>query len=344
MARVVAFINPRLSTSNVGDVFIEDGVKRLLRYDPDASFDIDPRQPILSTDIDRINEADAAVIVGTNLWYRHMAKPGRWQFRISDLKRIRVPIVPIGVGTTRHFGEDNGFDYDTLEQLRIIHASCNVGSARDIRTAEALSQAGIANVAVTGCPTMFRTLAPTWRLRRNPGASKIVLTVRKGQKKNVHRLLKLLRRRGLEPVVAAQQPGDRFLSYGIPLVRRAIPTLFRWTIDSYLRLVEECAGAIGWRLHGNMLHLAHGRPAMLFSNCSRGDSFCDLFGLPTLRSPDHAEVSDGSLERMIDRFFDDATFAQLPARYEEARAAMAEFLTANGLEHRLKVEQLVHAA
>ena len=57
MARVVAFINPRLSTSNVGDVFIEDGVKRLLCYDPDASFDIDPRQPILSTDIDRINEA-----------------------------------------------------------------------------------------------------------------------------------------------------------------------------------------------------------------------------------------------------------------------------------------------
>jgi hypothetical protein len=344
MACVVAFINPRLSTSNVGDVFIEDGVKRILRYDAEASFDIDPRQPIRSTDIDRINEADVAVIVGTNLWYRHMAKPGRWQFRISDLKRIRVPVIPIGVGTTRHFGEDNGFDYDTLEQLRIIHSSCTLGSARDIRTAEALSQAGIANVAVTGCPTMFRALAPAWRLRRNPGARKIVLTVRKGQKRNVQRLLKLLYRRGLEPVVAAQQPGDRFLSYGIPFMRPAVPTLFRWSIESYLRLVEECCGVIGWRLHGNMLHLAHGRPAMLFSNCSRGDSFCDLFGLPTLRSPDHAELSESSLERMIERLFDDATFAHLPGRYEEVRSAMADFLTANGLGHRLEAEQFVHAA
>jgi hypothetical protein len=97
-------------------------------------------------------------------------------------------------------------------------------------------------------------------------------------------------------------------------------------------------------LHGNMLHLAHGRPAMLFSNCSRGDSFCDLFGLPTLRSPDHAELSESSLERMIERLFDDATFAHVPGRYEEVRSAMAEFLSANGLGHRLEAEQLVHAA
>ena len=46
MHRVLAFINPKLSTRNVGDLFIEDAVKRILSYDAAESIDIDPRQPI----------------------------------------------------------------------------------------------------------------------------------------------------------------------------------------------------------------------------------------------------------------------------------------------------------
>jgi hypothetical protein len=344
MARVLAFINPRLSTSNVGDVFIEDSVKRILAYDRAASFDIDPRKPITAAVLQRINAADAAVIVGTNLWYRKMAKRGRWNFTAADLKKIRVPIIPIGVGTTRHFGEDNGFDADTLEQLRIIHASCRLGSARDIRTALALDDAGIGNVACTGCPTMFRSLAPTWRLCRKPDARHIVVTVRKGQKRNVRTLVSLLRRRGLEPIVAAQHLRDMFLSYTIPFFQRRIATVYRWDMASYLRLVSQCAGAIGWRLHGNMLHLAHGNPAMLFSNCSRGTSFCELFQVPTLQSPDHVSLGEGAIRGMIERFFDDRTYSQVPKRYQEVRGSLVRFLEANGLEHNLHAPMLETAA
>ena len=34
MRKALAFINPRLSTRNVGDIFIEDSTKRILAYDP----------------------------------------------------------------------------------------------------------------------------------------------------------------------------------------------------------------------------------------------------------------------------------------------------------------------
>src|SRR5262245_16932939 len=147
MPRTLAFINPRLTTRNVGDLFIEESAKRILSYDRDTSCDIDPRRPIRSADIERINRADAAVILGTNPWYRDLPKPTRWQFRLDDLKRIRVPIIPFGIGTTRHPGEDNEFEPETREQLRVIHASCPLASARDPRTAEALTEAGIRNVA-----------------------------------------------------------------------------------------------------------------------------------------------------------------------------------------------------
>jgi polysaccharide pyruvyl transferase WcaK-like protein len=335
MARILAFINPRLSSANVGDVFIEDSVKHILTYDRAASFDIDPRKPILPADIERINSAHAAVIVGTNLWYRSVAKPGRWEFSASDLKKIRVPIVPFGVGTTRHFGEDNGFDRDTRKQLKIIHSSCQFGSVRDIRTAEALREAGIANVSVTGCPTMFRSLAPEWKLRRKPQAATMALTVRKGQEPNVRLLMKLLRRRGLEPIVPVQRPSDRSLCRWVPFVQRATPLIHGWDIAEYLKLVEQCSGAIGWRLHGNMLHLAHGNPAISFANCSRTASFCELFELPTLRNSDGGVLSESAISRMLDHFFDDRTFANLPRRYREVRAEMIHFLDANGLDHNL---------
>src|SRR5688572_14777310 len=204
MPRAIAFIDPSVSTENVGDLFIVDSIRRILRFDENRSIRIDPREPITQDHIDSINRTDAAVITGTNLWYRQMAKPGRWTFTVDDLKKIKVPIIPLGVGTTRHYGDDNAFDPDTAEQIRLIHASCKLGSARDPRTVEALNEAGIKNVAMTGCPTMFRSLSPTWSLKQKK-SKKVVVTVRHGQKANVRLLVKQLNKAGLEPVVAAQQ-------------------------------------------------------------------------------------------------------------------------------------------
>jgi hypothetical protein len=337
MSRVIAFINPAVSTENVGDLFIIDSIKRILRFDTEKSFDVDPRKPVPRDVIDRVNrEADAAVICGTNLWYKRMPKPGRWMLSLDDLCAMKVPVLPLGVGTTRHDDDDNEFEPDTLAQIRQIHTSCALGSARDVRTAEVLESAGIKNVSITGCPTLFRSLAPQWKLRQKPGAKKIVVTVRKGAAKNVRKLLKELTSRGYEPVIAAQQDGDNFLAGPtIPLVRKSWPTLYEYDIRPYLALVEEAVGAIGWRLHGNMIHLAHGNPGLLFSNCSRGESFCETFGLPVVSSPDHVELPDEKIAEMVDRFLDPSTFANLPHTYAEHRAAMARFMEANGLEHNL---------
>src|SRR5688572_30952727 len=117
-ASVIAFINPALSTENVGDLFIVDSLKRILVHDTQRSFDVDPRKPITQADIDRMNSADAVVIAGTNLWYKRMPKPGRWTFSLADLEQVRVPIIPFGVGTTRHADDDNEFEPETLGQIR----------------------------------------------------------------------------------------------------------------------------------------------------------------------------------------------------------------------------------
>jgi polysaccharide pyruvyl transferase WcaK-like protein len=162
--------------------------------------------------------------------------------------------------------------------------------------------------------------------------------VRHGQKGNVRRLLKRLEEVGLEPVVAAQQEKDNFTRNAIPLVRKAYPTVYEYDARPYLQLVEESVGAIGWRLHGNMIHLAHGNPAILLANCSRGESFCEAFDLPVIRCPDHHKLSEREIAGHVEQLLDPATFAKFPARYAEHRAAMAEFLEANGLDHNLFAE------
>ena len=334
MARALAFINPSLSTTNVGDLFIEDSVKRILAFDRQRSIDIDPRRPLTPADIARINATDAAVIVGTNLWYRQMPKPGRWQLTLADLQRIRVPIIPFGVGTTRHAGEGNGFEPDTLAQIRWIHEQCPIASARDWRTVEALQEAGIRNISMTGCPTLYRSLSPVWRLRTPQRPGRVVVTVRKGQRSNVRMLLRLLAGAGLGTIVAGQQPSDKFIRPW-PLLPPLAPLLHAYDVSPYLSLVETSVGAIGWRLHGNMLHLAHGNPAVFLANCSRAESFCRSFGLPCVVCPDHTRLSEAQLAEAIERLFDPRTFASFAGNYAHYRGQMADFLEANGLEHRL---------
>ena len=335
MASSLTFINPALSTRNVGDLFIVDSLKKILDFDPRTSIDLDPRQPITAADIDKVNQTRAAIIAGTNLWYRRLPKPSRWNFTLEQLERIRVPIIPFGVGTTRHFGEDNGFEAETLDQIRCIHERCALAGARDERTLEVLNEAGIRNVSMTGCPTLFRAMEPAWTLRARGPSRQVVVTVRAGQRHNARILARRLRERGLEPVVAAQKPGDRFLRWPVPFVQRAVRTLFAFQVEPYLQLVRESLGAIGWRLHGNMLHLAHGNPALVFSNCSRGESFSRTFDLPTVRSPDGERLPGEAIEEMVDRLLDPATFQTFSERFARVRAQMVEFLRANDLPHHL---------
>lgn len=335
MSKALAFINPRLSTKNVGDFFIEDSVKRILAYDPARSTDVDPRQPVSAETIDAINRCDAAVIVGTNLWYRHLYKAGRWMFSLPDLERIRVPVIPMGLGTTRHGDEDNGFTPESQEILRWIHQHCEESSVRDPRTLEAVNGAGIQNVRMTGCPTLYRSLKADWELVAPKSTHRLVMTVRKGQHKNVRRLIKLLEKGGWELLIAAQQEKDTFLKKHIPLLQRSMPTLYEYDMQPYLAEVESSHGVIGWRLHGNMLHLAHGNPAVYFANCSRAASFCEAFHLPCVVAEDGEIIETDALHEAVRHLTDREGFRPFQDRYRHYRNEMIAFLEANGLDHHL---------
>jgi len=335
MSQSIAFINPRVSTSNVGDYFIEDSIKRIIDYDPEKSVDIDPRKPLTPEDIEKINHCDFAIVVGTNLWYTQIIKENRWMISINDLKTIKIPFIPFGVGTTLHRGEDDMFNKESSYILFQIHSQCVESSVRDPRTFDRIRKMGITNVRMTGCPTLYHSLKSHWNLRKK-NSEFVTLTVRKGQDSNVSVIVKELRKAGKKPIIAAQKKHDLFCARRrFPFIAGGLNSIYRFDIVPYLDLVEKTYGAIGWRLHGNMLHLAYGNPTMFFANCSRVRSFCEAFSLPCIYVEDGEKASGKDLAKAVGHFLEADVFADFATHYNLYYAEMSAFLNRNNITHHL---------
>ncbi|MFO7883898.1 MAG: polysaccharide pyruvyl transferase family protein [Desulfobacteraceae bacterium] len=331
----ITFINPRLSTKNVGDLFIEDSVKSIINYDPERSIDIDCRKPLCSRQIDQINQCDAAIIVGTNLWYQHITKANRWMITVDDLKRIKVPFIPFGVGATVHRNANDDFDKESLILLQQIHSQCTEASVRDPKTFKMVKKAGISNVRMTGCPTLYRSLKPSWELQKK-NSKNVVVTARKGQDSNIQIILNELRKQKKKPIIAAQKKNDLYCARRrFPFLKAGPEVLYDFNIEPYLSLVENTYGTIGWRLHGNMLHLAHGKPTVFFANCSRVRSFCEAYSLPCIYAEDGEKVTEVDLIKAVDHLLTADIFSAFPSRYAEFYQEMIKFLESNGLAHNL---------
>ncbi|MBW6431839.1 polysaccharide pyruvyl transferase family protein [Patescibacteria group bacterium] len=334
----IAFINPRLSTSNVGDFFIESSIKTILKYDTVNSIDIDPRKPLSNQDIENINKCDTAVILGTNLWYQCITKPGRWMIGIEDLKKISIPFIPLGVGTTQHKGEENTFRFEeeSLTLIKEIHNRCVESSSRDPRTYETLQKAGIKNTRMTGCPTLFRSLDSEWKLNIKK-TDKVVLTARKGHDHNIDIIIKELIKRNKKPIIAAQKKNDLYCARRrFPSFKKEVESIYEFNIEPYKNLVDQAYGAIGWRLHGNMFHLAHGNPTMFFANCSRCLSFSEAFDLPCIYAEDKEIIKKADLINSVERFLDADYFSGFKVKYSLYYKELSDFLSKNGLDHNLK--------
>lgn len=335
MTQSVAFINPKLTSKNVGDFFIENGAKQIVQYDPASSIDIDPRCPLTKSDIEKINACQVAVIAGTNLWYSSVEKDGRWMISADDIKKIKIPIVPLGVGTTVHRGQTVKFDKQSQYLLELIHASCNEASVRDPVTYELMRQSSINNVRMTGCPTLYSSLNSQWQLNKKP-SDHVVLTVRKGQNRNVKAVIAELLKQSKHLTIAAQKKQDLFCAGGkFPFFSKKTDYLYEFNLKPYQDMVSDAYGAIGWRLHGNMFHLAAGNPVRFFANCSRVRSFCEAFSLPYIYAEDGEHISKHELASAVDMFLNDHDYSRFQEKYVFYFNEMKDFLLKNNINNNL---------
>lgn len=291
---------------------------------------------------------DAIVIPGSN--YIQKVETSFLSNNIASLlERYDLPCVLIGVGAQMNL-EDKVFPR-TREILARLSERCASIGVRGELTAEILRKAGIRNVDVIGCPSVFYSLKPDFRLEKEarlPAEKKVALNT-EYQKPGVRFLLQLMRKQNTvlimqnEPVFWYDKASHPFAveAFSREKMRRVMPELvwqdFR-IMRKYLEnnsviffnvgewmafLRENCAMSFGTRFHGNMVALQAGVPAVWIKHDTRTSELLELLKLPTFKL-------SGEID--FEKIYEGADYEPFNVAYPALYANYLDFLHKNGLD------------
>jgi len=320
----IALFTAGVAGDNSGDALIEHGIRTLL---PGYDFIRLPLvQRLTDAEIERANACRMGLLCGTNL-YQSVFAGG---LDMNTLRRLTIPMVPLGVGGSTPVGEQIQMDAKGREIVRELHSRCEVAGVRDPQSYQFVRSLGVGNVELTGCPVLFHNVtAPDFQ----PRSGSVALALRK-RLLHVPESQSILADRILQRLCIAESPLLVLQSpYDLPQAEQLakqhhldIVADPGWQADALLQALPKIRASIGLRLHWNMLALAHGIPAVLLGTDTRTSSFCDMMALPF-----HAiESCDATtLLQQLHGEFDSTRFLH---RWHVLRSAMDGMLQANGLK------------
>ncbi|MGB9153378.1 MAG: polysaccharide pyruvyl transferase family protein [Alphaproteobacteria bacterium] len=328
----VSLLTAAIRCDNAGDAIIESAVTRLIA---DASFH---RFPLLQTlsdeEIDRINRTDIAIICGTNLYQ----KTFNCSITEEIAKRIKVPIIPFGIGSSANIGEIPEMNAAGVAAVRAIHRKCGLSSVRDRASLRFLNSIGIENAVLTGCPVLFHGLGvPDFSVSGEgytlTPRARLLHIDQKWQSRQMETLVSLAAT--YRPKLVLQSPYDKPVAEPIAAAL-GLEMLWDedWQAEPYVQAAKTQRMNFGFRLHFGMLSLAYGKPAYIVAHDSRVSEFCDLLALPRI---DITQYSDSDLMRLINnRSFDADKFLGI---WGELSGKMVSFMTSIGLRTNLVPER-----
>jgi len=340
--------------NNVGDLLVYDSTLKIINPDQLVGLTISKKDP---SNIDWINEnCDYAFLRGSNYFHSAMKWP---DYTLSALKKIKVPIVPMGIGFQCAEKKMPNLSEETKEVLNILSHSCNEIGVRGSFSAECLSELGIKNVAIIGCPSMYRKMTPKIKVDSGRPVSKIAFTLRREVSRHysedISRYLsvqKALIEQSLDmyetTVVCQGEVEEKIIFYNRPELEGASTRIkndfpmseslfsqykkklkFFDEIPEYENFMISNDLTIGFRLHGNAMPLANGKNTVYITYDSRTREFVDTYKIP------HYDIADPdfpTIKQIVENPFD---FTDFEKNYEKMYSVFSEFLNCNGVDHRL---------
>lgn len=341
---------------NTGDVLVYDAMLKQLSYESITNIQFShAADERLWPD----QEPDVTVIRGSN----YLTATLDLGHTIPLLKKLRGAVVPVGVGAQAAKYGKLSIPKGSAEAWRIIASKCESIAVRGYYSAEIFNDLGIKNLHVIGCPSFYRSLQPSITLNKMPTsdvrfgltlnrylaadyASSTVKTNRmqrallasvaacgdsrlysqgereeslsmfaKGDAKSAL-LQSALKGFGLENDVQVREMLDFRMS--------AHFDVDEWATD----VGEKVDCMLGFRLHGNVIALHQGIPAIFFTYDSRIREIASLFHVPSFDIDDFLPVDLGHI-------LDNADFSKFEAAYRNNYAEYYDFLNKNNLLHRM---------
>ena len=271
--------------------------------------------------------------------------------RLSDLiEQLTVPVVVLGVGAQA----DSEDDLARLDPIgpsvkrfsrAVLDRSPSIG-VRGEYTAEYLTQLGFSDVEVIGCPSLFlhgpdlrvekrlSGLTPSSRLAINvsPYVDEMGAITMSTYARYRDLLYVAQDRRTLGLLLDGDKWGD--VGKRSPLPLYATHPMFRhrkirfpldpWT---WMRLMAERDFSFGTRIHGNIVALLAGTPAVVFTHDSRTLELARYHEIP------YRAISDVPLDLDPADLYAEADFSAFNAGHAGRFARLLDFMERCGLPH-----------
>lgn len=269
---------------NSGDHLIGDRARSLLRRFVDDDVVAIDRRAIDDSAYDLFNRARAVMLAGGPAYQRKIY-PAIYPL---DLRRVKVPVIPYGLGWKAPAGkaiENFEFSPESLDFIRQVHSGIELSSVRDPLTLDVLNHNGVSNVVMTGCPAWYDLEHFDTPYRFSPEVKTLVLSMPAVMQPGVFELLEWLTKEfprarrvisfhhGILPARTRSglRVGRQNAAFALSAIRRG------WSVASLagsLKKMERLYTAadlhIGYRVHAHLLCLSRRRASILINEDARG--------------------------------------------------------------------------
>jgi len=293
---------------NIGDFLITERARKLFAHLLDDEIIILDRFKNLESDIDLINSARFIVLCGGPAYASNIYK-GIYPL-VKDLRKIKVPIIPFGLGWCGRPSNPNEFRFNADSKMLLdnIHSTIENSSCRDDITASVLKNCGYNNVTMTGCPVWYDVESIGKEFDIKNSIKKIVFTTAADPKliKQTYLLIKSVNKyfpdaeitmsyhRGIFPDkhTTYRATIGYLLMYGVAkLVNRRIKIKDVAYKLEKLDFYDDCDFHIGYRVHAHLYFLSKRLPSMLINEDGRGKGMVQTMGLPIFNIEDKDVVA-----------------------------------------------------
>lgn len=345
---------------NIGDGFVYDSSLKILKLDQLSTLAI---QTPNDKQIERYNSSfDYILLRGSN--YLHSSMD--WLRAEEVLEKLKLPVIALGIGAQAPQSGKLELSGQTVRIMKIISERSVTIGVRGNYTADVLNSYGIKNCRIVGCPTAFRKRNRDLTIVQRPlnqlhtAAFTLRREVSESYTRDVRHYLTFQKQLLLDVVsrfdtriLAQGELEEKAMLWGTQEQRdKAVrdlkhhPWFGKWFFDDrmlalydkYLAYSDVVADyeqwlssvdlALGFRLHGNLMALSNGVPAIYFTYDSRTEEFAETLRIPAVNI------------YLQDRFdlqkaWEQDLFSGFNLRFSRMYDEMTKFLDENKIAHLL---------
>jgi len=343
---------------NIGDTFVFEASLRLLAFDDLVC--VGPSSAKVNETVAALNDCDVAILRGSNYVNPYM----HWGNLFEVLEKSRVPVVAFGIGAQAARYESLELGPSVTRVLSLIAERSKSVGCRGNFTASVLYDAGIKNVVPIGCPSLFRANDMNLRIPwPPPDVKRVGFSITRGLLANycdnIERAtatqLRALHELSMRHELYVLSQGERaekiyyYRAYQLLEEARKSMRSCGWDTEKlpwlealywrgiffgvspgdYEKMVKTLDLVAGFRLHGNIMALSVGKPAIYITFDSRTRELVEHFSIP---AHDIMDEKPFSLDEWLN--LDDA-FEQFNRNFSGNYCIIRDFLTENGVLHRM---------